>query len=70
MNDLIIINMLVLGGTALAAAMILYFVSKKFAVRTDEMVIRIAESLPQANCGACGKAGCADFATACARAIR
>ncbi len=68
MNDLIIINMLVLGGTALAAAMILYFVSKKFAVRTDEMVIRIAESLPQANCGACGKAGCADFATACARA--
>ncbi len=68
MNDLIIVNMLLLGGTALVAALILYFVSKKFAVRRDEMAIRIAECLPQANCGACGKAGCADFAAACAGA--
>lgn len=68
MNDLILLNMLILGGTAFVAALILYLVSKKFAVKTDEMVISIAAALPQVNCGACGKAGCADFATACARA--
>lgn len=67
MDNLILLNMLLLGSIAFVAALILYLVSKKFAVRTDEMVIRIAEVLPQANCGACGKAGCADFATACAR---
>lgn len=68
MDNLIFLNMLVLGGIAFIASLILYMVSKKFSVKTDEMVIRIAEVLPQANCGACGKAGCADFATACARA--
>ena len=68
MDDLILLNMLILGGTAFIAALVLYIVSKRFAVKTDEMVISIAAALPQANCGACGKAGCADFATACARA--
>ncbi len=68
MDDLIITNMLVLGGTAFAAAVILYFVSKKFAIHADEKETQIAEILPQANCGACGKAGCADFAAICARA--
>lgn len=68
MDNLILLNMLILGGTALSAAVVLYFVSKKFAVKTDETVIAIADTLPQANCGGCGKAGCADFAMACAKA--
>ncbi len=67
MDDLILSNIYILGGIAFVAATVLYLISKKFAVRTDEMVIKIAAALPQVNCGACGKAGCADFATACAR---
>lgn len=68
MDNLILLNMLILGGTALSAALILYFVSKKFAVQRDETVIAIADVLPQANCGGCGKAGCAAFASSCAKA--
>lgn len=68
MDNLILLNTLILGGTALSAAVILYLVSKKFAVSRDETVIAIAEVLPQANCGGCGKAGCADFASSCAKA--
>lgn len=68
MDHLILLNMLILGGTALSAAAVLYLVSKKFAVQRDEQEIAIAEVLPQANCGGCGKAGCADFASACAKA--
>lgn len=68
MDNLIMLNILILGGTAFAAAFILYFVSKKFMVQTDETTVKIVDVLPQANCGACGKAGCADFAAACAKA--
>ena len=38
--------------------------SKVFAVEVDERVDAIAEALPQANCGACGFSGCADYADA------
>mgnify|MGYP001240311612 CR=1 FL=1 len=39
---------------------LLVVISKVFAVETDER----AEALPGANCGACGYAGCADYADA------
>ncbi len=68
MDNLILFNILILGGTGFAAAFVLYFVSKKFMVETDETTIKILEALPQANCGGCGKAGCADFANACSKA--
>lgn len=68
MEDIVVLNILVLGGIAFAAAVILYFVSKKFAVADDPKAAAIEEHLPQANCGACGKAGCHDFANACAGA--
>lgn len=68
MDNLILLNILVLGGTAFVAAFILYFVSRKFMVSSDETTVKIVDVLPQANCGACGKAGCADFASACAKA--
>ena len=38
--------------------------SKVFAVETDERAVKITEALPGANCGACGYAGCADYADA------
>ncbi|SDA14619.1 electron transport complex, RnfABCDGE type, B subunit [Ruminococcus sp. YE71] len=46
------------------AGVLLTAASKVFAVRTDERVELIAEALPQANCGACGFSGCADYADA------
>lgn len=68
MEDLIFLNIMVLGGIALAAAIILYLVSKKFAVAEDKRVAQIEALLPQANCGGCGFAGCHDFAVNCAGA--
>src|SRR3989338_1229235 len=37
---------------------------KIFGIETDAMVALIITKLPGANCGACGKAGCAGFAEA------
>ena len=62
MSSLIFLNIFVLGGIAFAAAFVLYLVSQKFMVEADETASRIVAVLPQANCGGCGKAGCADFA--------
>ena len=58
MSELIIANIVVLSLIALAAALVLYFAAQKFKVAGN----------PQANCGACGKAGCQDFANACVNA--
>ena len=41
---------------------LLVVISKVFAVKTDERAVQITEALPGANCGACGYAGCADYA--------
>lgn len=68
MDNPILLNMLILGATSLVAALILYIVSKKFMVEQDETTSRIVDILPQANCGGCGRAGCADFACICAKA--
>jgi Na+-translocating ferredoxin:NAD+ oxidoreductase RNF subunit RnfB len=38
--------------------------AKVFYVKVDERIEKISASLPQANCGACGYAGCADYASA------
>lgn len=61
MENIVLLNMLVLGSIALVAAVILYVVSKKFAVKENPKIAEIEELLPQANCGGCGKAGCHDF---------
>ncbi len=67
-NFWIIANILVLTGIALAAAAVLYFVSKKFAVKENPKIDNVEAMLPGVNCGACGKAGCRDFANACVKA--
>lgn len=56
MENIVLLNMLVLGSIALVAAVILYVVSKKFAVKENPKIAEIEELLPQANCGGCGKA--------------
>ena len=56
--NFILIAVIVLGAIALIAAMVLYGVSKKFAVEEDPRLGKVLEVLPGANCGGCGFAGC------------
>lgn len=57
-----------LGGIGLISALVLYWASKKFAVYSDPRIAKVAEVLPQANCGGCGYPGCNGFAEACVKA--
>ena len=52
--DFILTAVMVLGGIALIAAVVLYVCSKKFAVKEDPRVGQVIEVLPGANCGGCG----------------
>lgn len=56
--------MLALGGIGLVFGAILSFAAKKFAVQTDPRVAQVRQNLGGANCGACGFAGCDQFAEA------
>ena len=51
---------------AIIAGVLLSVASVVFAVPVDEKAIAIREVLPGANCGACGYAGCDDYAAALA----
>ena len=62
--DFILNAVLVLGGIALIASVILYVCSKKFAVKEDPRLAQVAELLPGANCGGCGFPGCSGLADA------
>ena len=55
-------SMVTLGGLGLAVGIMLIAASKVFKVETNPLVEEVVEILPGANCGACGYAGCADFA--------
>jgi len=68
MMDFILNAVLVLGGIALIAALILYFCSKKFAVKEDPRLALVQETLPGANCGGCGYPGCSGLADALVKA--
>lgn len=59
-----LIPALILGGCGILAGILLTVASKVFYVEVDERIEKIGEALPQANCGACGYAGCADYANA------
>lgn len=62
--NFILIALVVLGGIALVAAVVLYVCSKKFAVHEDPRIGLVASTLPGANCGGCGFAGCSGMADA------
>ena len=55
---------LVLGITGAIFAVVLYFVAQKFKVVEDPLIDEVAEALPGANCGGCGRAGCRAMAEA------
>ncbi len=55
---------LVLVGLGFAGAVILALASKYLAPEEDPRIAAVTGALPGANCGACGYAGCADYAKA------
>lgn len=59
-----LIPALILGGCGILAGILLTAASRIFHVEVDERIEKIGGELPQANCGACGYAGCADYASA------
>ena len=59
-----LVPLLVLCGCGILAGVLLIVVAKVFYVKVDDRIKQIDETLPQANCGACGYAGCADYANA------
>lgn len=64
MMNFILSAVLVLGVIALVSAVVLYGVSKKFAVHEDPRIGEVTALLPGANCGGCGFAGCSALAQA------
>lgn len=57
-----IFPILLLAGTGLVCAVMLSLAAKFMAVKTDERFTKLRSCLPGANCGACGYAGCDDYA--------
>lgn len=66
--DFIFNAVIVLGAIALIAAVVLFVVSKKFAVEEDPRLGQVQEALPGANCGGCGFPGCSGMADALVKA--
>lgn len=64
MSQIILFTILTLVAIGATAAIILYFVAQKFKVFEDPRIDEVEESLPAANCGGCGFAGCRNFAEA------
>ena len=58
----IIIPVAILAGIGLIASIVLVIASKFMAVKVDQKQIDLREALPGANCGACGFAGCDEYA--------
>ena len=54
--------LLLMGITGTLLGVIIALFARIFKVDTDPRVELVRELLPGANCGGCGKAGCADFA--------
>ena len=61
---MILSAVLVLGLIGAIFAVVLFLVAQKFKVIEDPLIDEIAEVLPGANCGGCGKAGCRAMAEA------
>ena len=62
----IVIPVILVAAIGFVLAVVLTFASKIFFVPVDETVANLRAELPGANCGACGYAGCDDYANALA----
>jgi Na+-translocating ferredoxin:NAD+ oxidoreductase subunit B len=68
MSDIVLNSIITLSAMGTAAAVILFFVAKKFYVHEDPRIDLVEEALPAANCGGCGFPGCRAFAEALVKA--
>ncbi|SHF31813.1 electron transport complex, RnfABCDGE type, B subunit [Mariniphaga anaerophila] len=68
MSVTVIYTIATLSIIGTSAAVILFFVARKFKVYEDPRIDEVEGSLPGANCGGCGYAGCRAFAEACVKA--
>ncbi|MEE4255995.1 MAG: Fe-S cluster domain-containing protein [Bacteroidales bacterium] len=59
-----IYSVISIGSIGIAAAVVLYFVARRFKVIEDPKIDEVEEALPAANCGGCGYPGCRGFAEA------
>lgn len=64
MNEVIIYTIVSLTAIGILAAVVIYFVSRKFAVQEDSRIGAVEQVLPNTNCGGCGQPGCHAFAQA------
>lgn len=64
MSISLIYTIITISSIGIAAAIILYLAARKFYVYEDPRIDQVEESLPSANCGGCGYAGCRAFAEA------
>ena len=60
------ITLIVLAGLGIVFGVALAIVAARFVVKVDPKVEQVRETLPGANCGACGFAGCMGYAEAVA----
>jgi Na+-translocating ferredoxin:NAD+ oxidoreductase subunit B len=64
----LIYTIITLTALGLIAAVVIYFVSRKFAVQEDPRIEKVEAVLPSTNCGGCGQPGCHAFAVAVTQA--
>lgn len=62
----ILIAFIIVSAIGLIASVLLTLASRFMHVQEDETVSKVREALPGVNCGACGYAGCDDYAKAIA----
>ncbi len=65
--NIVLIAVLVLGGTGIILASVIFLTAKKFRVFEDPKIDEVQQALPGANCGGCGYPGCRNFAEACVK---
>ena len=68
MSNTIIWTIVILTVLGLLLSLVLFWVARKFRVEEDPRIDEIEKTLPGANCGGCGFAGCRAFADAAVKA--
>ncbi len=68
MTTTIIWTIAILSVLGLLLAVVLFYVAKTFYVEEDPRIDEVEKTLPGANCGGCGYAGCRNFAQSCVEA--
>lgn len=62
--ETLLITVLTLCALGVLAALVLFFVARRFRVEEDPRIDEVERMLPGANCGGCGFAGCRGLADA------